>query len=91
MRRDLTNWTKKISELEIVIDKMHFAGHIDAWCRDVCDPHKHRNLDKVHTCMCKCRSKLCAYNAHVWICSCTYRLTLRYANSVLHGYQDMLA
>ena len=79
---------KEISELEIVIDKMHFAGHIDAWCRDICDPHKHRNLDKVYTCTCKC--KLCAYITLVCMRSCTYRLTQRYANRVLHGYPDIL-
>ena len=47
IRRDLTKWTKKISDLEIVIDKLHFAGHVDKWCRQVCDPYKHRDLDKV--------------------------------------------
>ncbi len=47
IRRDLTDWTKMISQLKIVVDKMHFSGHTDKWCREVCDPHKCRDLDKV--------------------------------------------
>ena len=47
VRRDLTVWTKQIANLEIVIDKLHFAGHVDKWCQEVCDPCKHRELDKV--------------------------------------------
>jgi len=27
-----------ISQLEIVIDKLHMVGHTDKWCKEVCDP-----------------------------------------------------
>ena len=46
-RRDLTPTTQAISQMSIVIDKMHMAGHVDAWCKENCDPHKFRDLDKV--------------------------------------------
>lgn len=37
-RKDLTPVTKKIAEIEIVVDKLHMQGHIDGWCRHTCDP-----------------------------------------------------
>jgi len=30
-RSNLTATTTLLSQLEIVIDKMHFAGHVDSW------------------------------------------------------------
>ena len=47
VRQGLTEWTKVISQLEIVVDKMHMAGHVDNWCKEMCDPNKFRDLDKV--------------------------------------------
>ena len=47
VRQGLTEWTKVISQVEIVVDKMHMAGHVDNWCKEMCDPHKFRDLDKV--------------------------------------------
>ena len=43
----LLRTTQAISQMSIVIDKMHMAGHVDAWCKENCDPHKFRDLDKV--------------------------------------------
>lgn len=47
-RRDLTPITQAISQMSIVIDKMHMAGHVDAWCKENCDPRKFRDLDEVY-------------------------------------------
>ena len=47
LRRDCTPYTKFIANSEIVVDRMHFAGHKDAWCRKNCNPNDHRDLDKV--------------------------------------------
>ena len=33
--------------LNIVIDQMQLAGHIDSWCKEHCDPHKLKELDDV--------------------------------------------
>lgn len=47
IRRDLTSTTKKLSLLEIVVDKMHIAGHVDPWCLKTCDARKVKDLEKV--------------------------------------------
>ena len=39
--------TKKLATTEIVIDKMHMAGHIDRWCFDHCNPRSFKELDDV--------------------------------------------
>ena len=46
-RQDLTPTAKKLAMVEIVIDKMHMAGHVDKWCLTNCDPHLFSALDKV--------------------------------------------
>lgn len=46
-RKDLTVTTRLMSELEIVIDKMHMKGHTDMWCKDTCDPLKFSELNSV--------------------------------------------
>ena len=46
-RRGLTTTTKRLASTEIVIDRMHFRGHIDVWCKETCDPSKFKELDNV--------------------------------------------
>ena len=46
-RQDLTPTAKKLAMVEIVIDKMHMAGHVDKWCLTYCDPHLFSELDKI--------------------------------------------
>ena len=48
VRSTLTDTTKRIAAMEIVIDKMHFKGHIDPWCRRNCNPNDFDELKKVH-------------------------------------------
>lgn len=33
--------------ISIVVDKMHMAGHVDAWCKENCDPKLFSELNKV--------------------------------------------
>ena len=47
MRSQLTPSTIKLSQIEIVIDKMHMAGHVDKWCLDNCDPKLFTDLVNV--------------------------------------------
>ena len=47
-RCGLTATTRILSKIAIVIDKMHMAGHIDAWCKKMCNPHLYSDLDKVN-------------------------------------------
>ena len=46
-RKDLTTFTKQIANCEIVVDKMHFAGHKDSWCKKHCNPNDHPVLNLV--------------------------------------------
>ena len=46
-RSQLTIAARKLASLNIVIDKMHFAGHIDAWCHANCNPYEVKELEKV--------------------------------------------
>ena len=39
-RRDCTETSKRLASLDIVVDKLHFRGHVDAWCHQNCDPYK---------------------------------------------------
>ena len=47
MRVGITDTTKRIAAVDIVVDKMHFKGHTDAWCHQNCNPYKLKDLDKV--------------------------------------------
>ena len=51
IRRSQSTTAERIASLEIVVDKMHFKGHVDAWCKQHCDPYKHSHLDKVYACI----------------------------------------
>lgn len=45
--KDLTPATKFMASLEILVDKMHMAGHTDKWCKDTCDSRKVSDLNEV--------------------------------------------
>ena len=47
IRKDLTPTAQQLARVEIVIDKMHFSGHIDKWCLANCNPHHFTKLDQV--------------------------------------------
>ena len=77
VRKDKSATSKKISNLEIVIDKMHFSGHTDKWCRENCNPHAFGELNK-------------AIIIIAMICLiCVHRLIQRFANKLLHGCQGI--
>ena len=38
-RKYVTTTTKWMSEMKIVVDKLHFRGHVDKWCHENCNPH----------------------------------------------------
>ena len=51
VRANHTPTANKIASMNIAIDKLHFKGHIDAWCKEHCDPHKFEDLIDVSTFM----------------------------------------
>ena len=44
---DLTEHTKQLASVEMVVDKMHMKGHTDKWCKEHCDPAEFSALSKV--------------------------------------------
>ena len=47
VRSQVSAESKLISQLEIVVDKMHMRSHTDSWCKQNCDPLKHPYLKDV--------------------------------------------
>ena len=43
----LTETAGKIATFHIVVDKMHFKGHIDTWCKQQCNPYELDQLQNV--------------------------------------------
>ena len=44
---DITPTAERIASLDIVVDKMHMAGHVDKWCKENCDARSRKELDNV--------------------------------------------
>ena len=42
--REITSAAKRLSEISIVVDKMHMKGHVDRWCKENCDA---RNIEEL--------------------------------------------
>ena len=53
-RCGLTETAKKIASTKIVVDKMHFKGHKDQWCRRHCNPNDYDALMEVGAGVCGC-------------------------------------
>ena len=47
VRSGLTDTTKFLSSLPMVVDKMHMQGHTDSWCQANCNPKAFNDLDIV--------------------------------------------
>jgi len=43
----LTATASYLGTRNFAVDRMHFKGHIDSWCREHCDPNKLKELEKV--------------------------------------------
>lgn len=48
-RSQQTKTAQRLAELGIVVDKLHFKGHVDPWCKEHCNPYACADLDKVKT------------------------------------------
>ena len=49
VRSTATPTAEKIASLNIVVDKFHFSGHIDSWCKQHCNLYTFKELEKVKT------------------------------------------
>ena len=50
-RRDVTRTAKRLSELSILVDKMHMKGQVDQWCKENYDANNVDELKGVMTVM----------------------------------------
>ena len=69
-RKDLTPTAKHLASLHMVVDRMHFKGHIDAWCHKNCNPNDIKEL----ACL------------KVTLISSCYRLILKYVSKASPGF-----
>lgn len=56
-----TETASRLASTKIVIDKLHFKGHTDAWCKEHCDPYKFKDLNEVHLYMALYCIELCSW------------------------------
>jgi hypothetical protein len=52
-RRKHSPATEKMANVKILVDKMHFAGHVGEWCMQNCNPYKEPDLANVNTQICE--------------------------------------
>ena len=48
-KKMITPTAKRISQMNIVVDKLHFKGHVDKWCHENCNPYNFHQLGNVST------------------------------------------
>lgn len=46
-RKDATDISKRISQMNIVVDKFHYRNHVDKWCQSNCNPYNWKDLEGV--------------------------------------------
>ena len=62
VRRELSDTSKCLASIPIMVDKMHIAGHVDAWCLENCDSRNVTELNKVNrSYMYPCMYLLCIH------------------------------
>lgn len=44
----MTPTAERMAKMDYVVDRMHFRGHVDPWCREKCDPDKLAAMERVH-------------------------------------------
>ena len=38
---------EQIVSIDMAVDRLHFLGHVDLWCRKNCDPNSFKGLEDV--------------------------------------------
>ena len=87
-RRSATPTSQRIVDMAIIIDKMHFKGHIDPWCKEHCNPYNFKELEGVgassimHTYLILCILTLLQVDTE--ICEQTFSWLSRYSRMTRH-------
>jgi hypothetical protein len=89
IRSQLTETTHRLANLNIVIDKLHFSGHVDRWCQENCNPHNISDLEEVKsTCILIKLMVLTTYNiilkVDTEICEQIFSWLSRYSRITRH-------
>lgn len=53
VRSCITKVSKKLGEMDMVVDKLHFRNHVDKWCKENCNPYDRIDLEGVDTEICE--------------------------------------
>lgn len=53
VQQNVTEVSKRLADLDMVVDKMHFRNHVDRWCKSNCNPYDRPDLDGVDTEVCE--------------------------------------
>ena len=61
-RSELTEVSKKMSQLEYYIDRFHFPNHVDKWCKKECNPFKSDILKEASPSFSHYKYIFCVYN-----------------------------
>ena len=75
--------------MNIVVDKMHMAGHVDAWCKKTCDPSLYPELQKVRVYI-PLRVYVVHVTFHVLFTFTHARLTLKFVSRCSRGSHDIV-
>eukprot|EP00058_Branchiostoma_floridae_P001186 XP_002586674.1 hypothetical protein BRAFLDRAFT_105480 [Branchiostoma floridae] len=52
-RADATETTRRLANMEMLVDRMHMRGHVDPWCKKHCGTWRFEDLDLVNTEVCE--------------------------------------
>ena len=79
-----TPTAQQLAQLNIVVDKMHFKGHVDPWCKKHCNPYEHKELDKASAAAASTSTKKKILHST----SVLYRLILKCVSRYSPGSRD---
>ena len=71
--------------MDFAVDKMHFKGHTDQWCKNHCNPNDFEDL--LGVCITNQLNQQLLHYVHSVFLFC--RSTQKYVSKLFHGYQDM--
>lgn len=93
VRKDITSITKRLASLLIMVDKIHIAGHVDAWCLENCDSWKIKALQEVCLWLwinfiMLCLLKVLIFQVDTQICEQTFAWLSRYTKMTQRMKQE---
>ena len=47
LKRKIAAVAERLSDMDMVVDKMDYRNHVDSWCKANCNPYDRKDLDEV--------------------------------------------